>query len=554
MKTLLPLMLFISCSIAAQVNLTKGLVAYYPFNGNDKDQSGNNNSPVFNNAKLTTDRFGNKNSAYYFNGENSYIRIKNSKSLTPREISLVAIVKPQGFYMGDCYNNVLIDKGFDDFRTGYYSLRFTAGEYTKGDCDDPSLAHQNFTGIASTNNGCTSKNLYVTLNKWYCVVYTLSEQETRLYVNGRLMSKMKATSSLGENYEDIFLGKKNNARFPYWFNGVMDEIRIYNRAISAEEVTAICNEDKTSTTPVVNCDDDTKPNVKLNFTISDCYTVSFSLKEQHNKELKTINWQFGDGTTSNKQAPEHRYKKYGTYKVRAVVTNKMGCSDTVTKEINIQELQADFVYAEQGEPGTIAFRAKNNKAIYSWNFADGSSLANESVTTHRFSASGEYDIRMMARNNTGCTDTVLKKNAVLLPVIIKEDFIPTDTVNTVVSAPPVSMEKRTRELVRSIPVENDSILISLYDNGIIDGDSITLIYNDKVILSRHLLSGKALSFSLKMEKAEAATNELTMYAENLGSIPPNTALMIINDGNNKHQVNVSSSRSSNGVVSFTIKR
>src|SRR5688572_25562255 len=58
---------------SGQVNLSQGLVAYYPFTGHAYDASGNGNHTVFNNATLTTDRFGNPNSAYLFNGQNTYM-------------------------------------------------------------------------------------------------------------------------------------------------------------------------------------------------------------------------------------------------------------------------------------------------------------------------------------------------------------------------------------------------------------------------------------------------------------------------------------------------
>src|SRR5580765_3803529 len=78
MNRILILLLFLSNSVFAQVNLNQGLVAYYPFNGNANDQSGNNNNPIFNNATLTADRFGNSNSAYSFNGITSkfYVNCK----------------------------------------------------------------------------------------------------------------------------------------------------------------------------------------------------------------------------------------------------------------------------------------------------------------------------------------------------------------------------------------------------------------------------------------------------------------------------------------------
>lgn len=83
MKRILLSILF-SCSIAisfAQNNLDSGLVLYFPFNGNDKDMSGNKNNPSYNNASLTADRMGNPNSAYHFNGKNNYMKVRNSPSL-----------------------------------------------------------------------------------------------------------------------------------------------------------------------------------------------------------------------------------------------------------------------------------------------------------------------------------------------------------------------------------------------------------------------------------------------------------------------------------------
>src|SRR5215203_3476019 len=95
------LLIFFLLSTAAcfsQVNMSRGLVAYYPFNGNANDASGNGNNPIFNNAALTADRLGNANNAYSFNGIDNYIRIPNSSSLNPSSaISLCAWVKIKDF-------------------------------------------------------------------------------------------------------------------------------------------------------------------------------------------------------------------------------------------------------------------------------------------------------------------------------------------------------------------------------------------------------------------------------------------------------------------------
>jgi PKD repeat protein len=226
------------------------------------------------------------------------------------------------------------------------------------------------------------------------------------------------------------------------------------------------------------------------------------------------------------------------------------------KEIKLQELSTDFVYAEQGEPGNIQFKAKNNNAAYAWAFGDGNTANSEAVTTNLYNKSGQYMVQLLAENSIGCKDTVKKRVEISLPVsIVEETITPDTTINSIpaYTAPEIKLEKREKDFVKNIDVENDSISISLYDNGIIDGDSITLVYNNEIILAHQLLSSKPLTLYLKVDP-NRSSNELLMYAENLGSIPPNTALMIIKDGNKRHEVNVSSNKTTNGVISFTIKR
>ena len=73
--------IFIAANCHAQSFLTNGLVAYYPFNGNANDESENGNNGEVHNATLTSDRFGNPSSAFYFNGSSSYISIPSSQTL-----------------------------------------------------------------------------------------------------------------------------------------------------------------------------------------------------------------------------------------------------------------------------------------------------------------------------------------------------------------------------------------------------------------------------------------------------------------------------------------
>jgi len=87
---------------------TNSLVGYWPFNGNANDESGNGNHGSVNSANLTTDRFGNSNKAYYFNGNQSFIKVTNNSSLqTPNAISINSWVQFLGTGMGR-----LVSKGW----------------------------------------------------------------------------------------------------------------------------------------------------------------------------------------------------------------------------------------------------------------------------------------------------------------------------------------------------------------------------------------------------------------------------------------------------------
>jgi len=220
----------------AQVNLNQGLMAYYPFNGNALDSSGNGNNPSFNNATLTTDRFGNANSAYYFNGNGSYMQIPASLSLdTGSSVSLSFWVKINDFYTGACSGNYVICKGPDNanYLAAFSNLAY---ENTIGVsvCNVPAdTANESFYGLAVGNTTPT-----IHTGSWYHVVITYDGNISSLYVNNHLVIAQAETVT--HSTSDLFLGRYSDiSRTPYWLNGVLDDIRIYNRALDSAEVQSL---------------------------------------------------------------------------------------------------------------------------------------------------------------------------------------------------------------------------------------------------------------------------------------------------------------------------
>jgi hypothetical protein len=200
-------------------------------------------------------------------------------------------------------------------------------------------------------------------------------------------------------------------------------------------------------------------------------------------------------------------------------------------------------------------------------------LAN--ITKPKKSSLSRTPVAQTKKPNTQATALLKPKTKVTLPPPVAKTTIPKKPVVKEVirdkpwltDTPPVteapaeitipkkvidnSFEKRNSTLIRTIEVEHPTVKVDLYDNGDIDGDSISVFLNDKLLLSHRRLSDKAITLNLDVTNDEV--NELVMYAENLGSIPPNTALMVVTDGDKRYEVRISSDLQKSGAIRFVHK-
>lgn len=221
-------------------DIQSGLVAYYNFNGGSlQDGSPLHNNITFSNATKTADRFGNANNAYLFDGSTNFMQVPNSSSLNPNSVTLMAIVKVNGFYSGACSDNQIISKGEPFNIDGIYQLGFY--DFAPS-CGPPNVNTQHFWGQFGDNvpqgsaptAGTDSINIQV--GQWYNVIFTYDGIDAKLYINGELKSSQTNQGEFTKNNQDLLIGKHGNPLYPYWFNGVIDEVRIYNRALPKEAV------------------------------------------------------------------------------------------------------------------------------------------------------------------------------------------------------------------------------------------------------------------------------------------------------------------------------
>lgn len=114
---------------------------------------------------------------------------------------------------------------------------------------------------------------------------------------------------------------------------------------------------------------------------------------------------------------------------------------------------------------------------------------------------------------------------------------------------PSKLTNRKVELVKEIKVDTGIVQIDFYDNGQIDGDTISVYVNSSPVVSNKRLTTKPVSISVKID-LKKPVQELIMVGENLGSIPPNTALMIVNAGEKRYQLYLTSDEQKNAMVRF----
>jgi hypothetical protein len=113
--------------------------------------------------------------------------------------------------------------------------------------------------------------------------------------------------------------------------------------------------------------------------------------------------------------------------------------------------------------------------------------------------------------------------------------------------------KRAKVYTKEIEVVNNSLRLEIYDNGEIDRDSISLYQNDRLILPKSMLTHRAIRVTFQLDPAREF-DELSMFAENLGMIPPNTAALVIYDGTIRYEIVLSSDLSKSATIKIKRKK
>ncbi|MCX6172454.1 MAG: hypothetical protein NT048_06405, partial [Flavobacterium sp.] len=203
---------------------TNGLVGYWPFNGNANDESGNGNNGTVNGAALTTDRFGSTNSAYsYTSGANLICTSQNFSN--PNSLSYSVWFKTDsnigghliGFNKGQCVHDFNWDRALwvENNKVVFYT----------------------FPGFQQSQNALIN----VVDNTWHNCVVTMDSQGAKIYIDGVLISSNN-TQVIGQVYNGFFrFGGLSPNNINNSLIGSYDDIGVWNRALSEQEITNLYN-------------------------------------------------------------------------------------------------------------------------------------------------------------------------------------------------------------------------------------------------------------------------------------------------------------------------
>lgn len=214
------------------------------------DSSGNNNNGLLSNTTPANGWRNMPGQGVKFNGTSSKGLVPNSVSLqVPGDMTIIALVKFDGFYNGLCQGNEILAKGYGDRTPGTYLMRTSDNKYD-GSCDvySPTKNIMESSFGEETSIPTAIVQPYVDMGKWYFFAATLKNGVERQLFQAEMdianyappaqaMTTISTAGyNIGVNSSDLTFGYSSHPSTPFWFNGVMDEVALFNKTLSVKEI------------------------------------------------------------------------------------------------------------------------------------------------------------------------------------------------------------------------------------------------------------------------------------------------------------------------------
>jgi gliding motility-associated-like protein len=315
-----------------QVNLSQGLVAHYPFNGNANDVSGNGfHGTMQNGVTFVPDRTGIPNSAVHFDGIDDFIEVIHNGALSRRGgFSYVVYFKTENL---SAVQTLLARRNRGDQTQAQFQVFINWSVHpgvgyghnysNNSDCPTPLWQYNVY-----VNTGSSSVNL----NQWHCVVGTFDGTTQKIYLDGILKESLPTPLPLMDScgVVPMTIAKYTNPD-PQFYKGAIDEVRVYNRALNQDEVNALC----------VICP---PSDFDFGYSIDPCNPLAVQFNGMGSISLP--DGDFGDGNVwAGNLNPLHSYSAPGNYLVQYYVTNG-ACRDTIRKTISVGVINENIILTQ----------------------------------------------------------------------------------------------------------------------------------------------------------------------------------------------------------------
>ncbi len=408
---------------------TNGLVGWWPFNGNANDLSGNGNNATSNSATLTTDRFGKLQSA--ISTSNGYVIAGKQGVPTNGPVSISFWMNQQSnFGIGE-----VINLGSES-NTQWGAL-----------AANNSLCMNYGRGCGST--GSTQLSSLITSGNWYHILYVSNGTGTssKVYLNGVYIGQSTNASTSGQcSSSQLVFGADRFANSN--FNGKLDDIAIWNRTLSPQEVYSVFNQNgiaklkwsTNDTTNSITVSPNTSTTYYYDITVGS-YTfkdsVRINVRAFPNKSVNyaklglckndtiafsantgySYNWFKNDSIVGSLQTL--KVAEQGSYYV--TLTDSFGCKNTSdTLRVfnaplpNVQFIINDTAHCVKENMFSFKDSTLLDSGTYNrlWNFGS-SNTSTQMEPTFNFAAVGTYPIKLQVNTNYGCKDSLTKTVTVL---------------------------------------------------------------------------------------------------------------------------------------------
>jgi len=374
------------------VNISNGLIAYYPFDGNADDFSGNGNHGINHGATGAEDRCGNADSSMYFNGGDNWIEVPNSTSLQSPEqaLSVSSWIKAESAAIyfickvdGPSYNAY-------QFRTGINLL-----------------SKQYFLGLNGVDY-CWEDSILVDLafNEWFLFTITYDRNDVKFYFNGELSNIHPLTEPINPNSERLEIGRDAHGPIE-WMTGCLDDLRIYNRALSAAEIALLYNQ---SCYPLY-LDAAMAPNSVCRGESASIEIINAQAGVSY--QLLKDGMPYGVDRTGNLDTLNfslNNLQETGSFTVEATDTAS-GCSiildTTFTVSVLSPNVSATAIPDDEYAPATVSLgSASSGASSFEW-FLDGNLIATTEQAEIELGEPGNYSFVLVASSGPPANCTVM---------------------------------------------------------------------------------------------------------------------------------------------------